>query len=69
MDIEGAELEALKGASETIIKHKPNLAISLYHKPQDLWEIPNFIKSLRNDYKFYLRSHGHLTFDSVLYCI
>ena len=69
MDIEGAELEALKGASETIIKYKPNLAISIYHKPDDLWEIPSFIKSLRSDYKFFLRSHGFLTFDTVLYCL
>ena len=40
MDVEGAELDALKGAAETIRRHRPVLAICLYHKPEDLWQIP-----------------------------
>lgn len=64
MDIEGAELDALKGASETIRNYTPKLAICLYHKPEDLYEIPFFIRSLNNKYKFYLRDFGEL----VLFC-
>ncbi|MBL4653189.1 MAG: FkbM family methyltransferase [Flavobacteriales bacterium] len=56
MDIEGAELEALKGAKNSIIKYKPKLAISLYHNPVDFLEIPAFIKELNLGYKFHL---GH----------
>ena len=57
MDIEGAELSALRGASNSITKWKPKMAICLYHKPEDLWQIPKYIKSLRDDYEFSMRHH------------
>ena len=69
MDIEGAELNALKG-SEQIIKHfRPKLAISVYHKPEDLWEIPAYILSLRSDYKLYFRHYSFTNRETVLYAI
>ena len=58
MDIEGSELQALIGAENVIRKDKPKLAISVYHKPEDLFKIPQWIDSLRLGYKFYL---GHYT--------
>jgi FkbM family methyltransferase len=69
MDIEGAELAALKGALKTISQYRPNLAICVYHKPKDLWEIPLYINSLNLNYKFYLRNYGFSIFETVLYCI
>jgi FkbM family methyltransferase len=69
MDIEGAELSALKGAEATIRKHKPNLAISIYHKPEDIFELPLWVHSLNVGYKMYLRGHGPNAIDSVLYCV
>ncbi len=69
MDIEGTELDALKGAAETIKKNRPKLAISIYHKPEDLFEIPLFIKSLVPEYRFYLRQHQAVSFDLVLYAV
>ena len=67
-DIEGEELNMLKGASETIKKYKPKMAISIYHKPDDFFNIPQFIKSLVPEYKFYLRHHSITFAETVLYC-
>jgi FkbM family methyltransferase len=55
MDIEGAELEALKGAVNTIKRCRPMLAISIYHKPNDYLELIEFCLSLNPDYKVYIR--------------
>ena len=54
MDIEGAELEGLKGSRQTIERFKPTLAISLYHKKEDFITIPQWIQSLGLGYEFYL---------------
>jgi FkbM family methyltransferase len=54
MDIEGAELKALKGAENTIKKFKPRLAIALYHNLNDFSEIPQYIQSLGMNYRFYI---------------
>lgn len=69
MDIEGAELEALKGAEHLIRTHKPKLAISIYHKPEDILSIPLYLKSLVPEYKFYLRHYSNWSSETVLYAI
>lgn len=70
MDIEGSELNALKGAAETIKKYSPVLAICAYHKHEDLITLPQFIKNLNPNYKFYLRNHKwYADVDYVLYAI
>lgn len=67
MDIEGAEPDALLGARKTIETWRPGLAISLYHHPAHLWQIPLLIAGWQVDYRFFIRPHGHSTFDLVLY--
>lgn len=69
MDIEGAELAALQGAERTIKNNHPKLAISVYHKFEDLLQIPQYIAKLDSSYKFYLRRHSHLVHELVLYAI
>jgi FkbM family methyltransferase len=69
LDIEGAELEALKGAAETIRRNRPKLAVCVYHKPGDLFEIPLFISSLVPEYRFYLRQHQPVACETVLYAV
>ena len=69
MDIEGAELEALKGAKHLIQTYHPKLAICIYHKPEDLTEIPLYIKSLVPDYKLYVRHYSNNTGELVLYAV
>jgi FkbM family methyltransferase len=68
MDIEGAELSALWGARRTILEHRPALAVSLYHKPAHLWQLPLLVANwYGNQAKYYLRSHGCNGFELVLY--
>ena len=67
MDIEGAERPALDGAAATIARDAPDLAISVYHRPGDLWRIALQIDALRAGYRFHLRSHAYNGFETVLY--
>ena len=70
MDIEGAELNALFGASQIIQTYTPHLAICVYHKPAHLWEIGLWIhRNFRGKYTFHIRTYAEQTFETVLYCI
>lgn len=68
-DVEGAEIEALKGLEETIRSHKPNLCVSIYHTAAHLYEIPLLIQSWALGYKFYIRVHEFNTYGVVLYAL
>lgn len=69
-DVEGSEKEALEGSTETIKKYKPRLIVSLYHRTEDLIELPLLIKELNPEYKLYLRHHPYIPdWDTNLYCI
>jgi FkbM family methyltransferase len=70
MDIEGAEDEALRGAHRIISTYLPGLAISVYHKPEHLWQIPLWVDhNFPGKYQLYLRSHAYNDFDLVMYAI
>lgn len=69
MDIEGAELEALRGAKYIIQKQHPKLAISIYHKYEDIWTIPSLIMEYYSGYKFYLRHYSFSNYDTVMYAL
>lgn len=69
MDIEGAELEALRGAEKTILSSRPDLAICVYHSINHLWDILLFLKNLDLDYEFYLRNYSGFISETVLYAV
>ena len=69
MDIEGAEYNALLGAKNIIGKYHPKLAISVYHRPEDIYDIPNLILSYSSDYRFYLRHYSIFNEETILYAL
>lgn len=69
MDIEGAELPALKGGIETIKKDRPQLAISIYHSVEDFLEIPKFLHQELENYTFKIGHYSPTKVETVLYAI
>ena len=70
LDVEGAEKQALEGAEKTIRTCRPKIILSLYHRTEDMLELPKQIKALNSGYRLYLRHHPYIPgWDTNLYCI
>ncbi|MBQ9354662.1 MAG: FkbM family methyltransferase [Clostridia bacterium] len=69
-DVEGAELEFIKGAEKTIKTKKPKMQIACYHRSDDLINIPNAVLNIRDDYKVYMRHFSSLpSWDTVYFFV
>ncbi len=69
MDIEGAELEAISGGIETIKRDRPYLAISIYHTPEQMYEIPFFLMNNLENYQWEIGHYSYGFNETVLYGI
>ena len=69
MDLEGWELNSLKGAQRHIRDDRPVLAISAYHHPSDFWRIREFVRSLGLDYDLRMRHYSESWTETVLYFV
>lgn len=70
MDVEGFEREALWGASKTIHHYSPKLAVAIYHRNEDLFELPLLVKRLCPKYRIYIRHKLYLpAWETNLYAI
>ena len=69
MDVEGSELKSIEGAANTIRKNRPRLAISVYHRPEDVIGIAEYILKLNPDYKLLLRQYNSNFWETILYAI
>ncbi len=67
LDVEGAEREALEGCREQIRLFRPKLAVSGYHRSEDLFAIPQQVLSYRPDYRVFLRHHPYVPAWDTLY--
>jgi FkbM family methyltransferase len=67
LDIEGTELSALEGMGKTIARWRPRLAISAYHKPDDLIRITKALAQFETGHNVYLRQHCPKAFETVAY--
>lgn len=70
IDVEGAEMDLLNGALNTIKNQKPILHISIYHKASDFFEIIPWIANLDLDYEFKIVKEQPWAFlaDTVVQC-
>lgn len=69
MDLEGWELNSLKGAQRHIREDRPVLAISAYHHPSDFWRIREYVYSLGLNYTLYMRHYSESWTETVLYFV
>lgn len=67
LDVEGHEIEALRGAQKTIRSNRPILAVAAYHLWDDIWRIPEFVHQLDMGYRLAYRTHEHNSFESIYY--
>ena len=69
-DVEGSEREALLGTRQTIKSRAPALLVSLYHRSEDIFDLPLLIHNMRRDYEFYLVKPEYIpAWDIGLVCL
>lgn len=69
VDIEGAELEAIDGASTLLRKRRPMVAIAAYHRQDHLWRVPLALEALDPGYELFLRPHNEQGWDLICYAV
>jgi FkbM family methyltransferase len=69
MDIEGAEMDALQGARPVIERDRPILAVCVYHRQDDVWRLPLFMKAMVPGYDMFLRCHEGDGWQTVAYAV
>jgi FkbM family methyltransferase len=69
MDTEGAEIAALEGAAATIERHRPQLAISIYHERSHYWQIPLMLQPMCRDYRFYVKHYHYTCAETLIYAV
>lgn len=69
-DVEGAEKQGIDGAAGTIEKYSPKLCVALYHRLEDLFELPLLIYEINPDYKFFVRRYPYYpAWETNLFCV
>jgi FkbM family methyltransferase len=67
MDIEGAEPNAIRGATTILRTSAPKLAVCLYHAREHLWTLPKAIREANPGYDMFLRRHSDECWETVAY--
>lgn len=69
IDVEGNELDVLRGAEQRIMNDQPALAVCLYHRNEDIIDIPLWLHRRLPNYRFFFRQHSIHGTDAVLYAV
>ena len=69
LDVEGGEREAILGAKRHI-ENGAKILCSLYHRNEDMFDLPLLIKSIAPELKFYVRHQLYIpAWETNLYCV
>lgn len=69
LDVEGAEERVLDGARHTIENHRPQLAVCIYHKKEDIFRLPLALDDMLTDYVFHVGHYFNFLNETVLYAL
>ncbi len=70
MDVEGFEREAIWGASQTIAHYTPKMMVSLYHRNEDIFELPLLVKRINPRYRLFIRHLPYIpAWETNLYAV
>jgi hypothetical protein len=69
LHLEGAELAALRGARDTLVKHRPLVAATVYHNEDGIWRTPLWLMQTLPHYRFLFRAHSWCGTGAVIYAI
>ena len=65
-DLEGYEMNVLRGAAKAIKLRKPRVAITTYHNREHAREITGFLRSLNADYQFLVKGICRLNGNPIM---
>jgi FkbM family methyltransferase len=69
LHLEGGELEALRGARETLRVHRPIVTVTVYHNGDGLWRTASWLMRELDGYRFLFRNHCWCGAGAVVYAI
>ncbi|MCL2509366.1 MAG: FkbM family methyltransferase [Oscillospiraceae bacterium] len=69
IDVEGADLDVLYGARETIAKYRPRIAVAIYHSDGHMIKIPEVIHEICPGYRLSIRHYSCAEGETILYCL
>jgi hypothetical protein len=69
LHVEGGELNALRGARETLLRCRPIVSANVDHNEDGLWKIQAYLMDTLDDYMFLFRNHCWCGVGAVIYAI
>ena len=68
IDVEGAEADVLLGAAKLIKRFRPKMAVSIYHKAYDVYDLPSIVRKIDPNYNFRLRHYSNKDWETIAFC-
>lgn len=69
LHLEGHELDALKGARQTLLRHRPVVTATVYHNDDGIWRTPVWLMRTLERYRLLFRLHSWCGTSAVIYAI